>query len=333
MDTLYLVMIVLSVVAWLVAIGTAFDANKAHVDPGDSERAVIVSITGGMRVAGPGLRFPLPWESLFALVRINREPVAVADEPVKSRDAMLTIAYRFDMLAGREFDNHTGHLVPVTSIDDSSAVVAQRVKEAVTRVKYDERAEQIKQRVEAAVEAVLSCYTSADLMSPEDTRPQVPLVSRLVSQENEWMLQARDAETGRPLFSLDDSVHRVDSPSQLYERLGRWIQLVVNRELSFCGLHVVSFQVTNLEYRDPDLQRAWEMAIRRRKLEAAMGDADEVSTQELLALGTDQLGPVVTGEALKGIGRGVGRIGEGLGEIGHGLAGRHSPSTPTGGDD
>ena len=250
--------------------------NRFSVEPNNRQRVIVQNIaTGELRVLGPGTWFLGPGWKKFAVVDLNKEPVSVPAEEVKTSDGIrLDIEYRFDMVSGRPFDPTTGQLLHpanIWTIDD------EVVKLAVTRIDFEKREQRIREILKHRFEAELGRYTADELMTPQDAHGAAGF----------------EVPPGSATF--------VHNTAELYQQLAVNITDGGNLDLVFVGINLLDLRITNLRYKDPKLQDALENKKRLEKLrDAALPltqGPDGITLREGLAAGTDQYGTVVLGEA------------------------------------
>lgn len=203
-----------------------FYSQKFFVEPNKRERRVLENIvTGKMQVIGPGAHFRSPsWREL-AVVDLNREPVSVPakngdpGEEFRSKDGVLgLIEYRFDMLAGRPFDKDTGHLM-VNDLDDESEVRDDVIILAVTRIDFSNREVIIREKVKAAVDAVLGNW------------------------ESDWLF--RPSKYGI-------------TATEMYRDRAKEIEDIANCDLVYTGINITALRITNMKPAGKRLQDAIE---------------------------------------------------------------------------
>ncbi len=326
MWTLFVSVMVLVIIG---AVASLLLQNVVVVDPAGTERKVVTEPSGGLKVLGPGNHYLLPiWRVFGEPVSINREPVDVKENAVKSTSgAVLFVDFRYDIVAGRPFDEDNGMLVhpwdrsKSVKIDDPHTVRDDMIISAVTKIDYSQRQEIVAQRVDAVVEKVCAWYSDEELMLTGEEGPIVPPVSLIMldKDKHDWIRKAGDPETKDLLFVREESnknippIRRVTSAAELYQSLSSLIELLVNYELRFLGINIVSFRITNLIYKDPKVQKALEMKTRLRHARAAKGTDTNLSDAEVLAASEEgQLGQAVLGRGIAEAGREFGRnIGKG----------------------
>lgn len=299
---------------FLYAIWAMYFQGHTRVEPAGRERLVVRDIFGSMAVKGPGDHFLPFWQVEFVRVSVNREPIKVSGEEVKSSNGVvLLLDYRYDIIAGRPFDtNHGQLLVPPSDVDNHASVKDDLIKQAVTRIDWPKRHEQVSQLVSAVIEDVFAAWTDEELMLPGDKQPRIPNEAK----EEAWIFQVQrvqeKGEVGpsRPYFQTP--VTEVTSAAELYNRLSTLIELKVNHDkLITFGVNVIAFQVTNLRYKEPEMQTSVEMKARMRNLRKAMerpGEPSDLSDAEILAATK----PGELGQAV--LGKGIAEAGKSLGE-------------------
>jgi hypothetical protein len=275
-------------------------SNRFTVKPNNIERVVVQNAaTGRLKVLGPGTHFLGPgWKELTKIM-LNREPVSVSDEEVRSADGnRLEVEYRFDMIAGRPFHPVTGQIglydpgppptfTPI-SADDRSAVRDREVILAVTAINFEQREQRIREVVRAALEQEVGLY-SADLL----TVPQE--IAQAARTAGQPLPQIPRVATPGGIAPVD-----IDNAAVLYRQLAQCVAENANAGLLHVGINIIDFRIMNLRYKDPKLQEALESKKRLAKLKDAalqLTGRDGITLREGLAAGTDQYGTVVLGEA------------------------------------
>jgi hypothetical protein len=264
--------------------------NRVTVDPGNRERLVIRDLAGRLDVLGPGEHYLPAWWTEFQRVNINRKAVEATDVVKALTGVQLDIVYRYDIIAGRRYSRENGQLRlgPTKRIDDASQVNSDDVIEAVTRIEYSEHEAQIAQRVRFVTETVMASFTDNQLLTPNTSPVHVPRLDLPV--EDRWMYDAVDPETDNPIFPQRNIP--IETVADLYDRLGKLIELRVNFLLRFLGINIVSFHISDLKHHDPIIQGALELASRNARLREATAN-DGLSPVERLAVGTNQFGMTV----------------------------------------
>lgn len=316
MNWLSLFVLVLTV-ASAYGIWQIFFQNQFNVEPGRRERLVIQNNQGDLDVLGPGRHFCGPGWFKFVEVSINRDPIVVTGQTVKcSNGPVLLTDFRYDILHGRPFNINNGVLT-VIDPDNDTEVKPDLIKQTVIRINdfSAKHREYVAQIVSAAVETTFADYTDAALMTPgKQPNPQVPtqaIIDREIVVDHpgqparRWMVDP--AQLIQPRL--------IGTAAELYDQLSRLIELKVNFGLRHLGINILSFRITDLVYRDAQVQQALEMGARLERLRQALPAGSDLTDAELLAAGTDQLGITSLGQGIRKAGLAVG---EGLRNFGRG---------------
>lgn len=251
--------------------------NSFTVEPNNRERLVIQNIiTGNMQVLGPGVHFRFVWWQSMVAVKLNREPVEVAKEEFRSANGPLgLIEYRYDIVTGREFNRTTGALTKPDKVDNSAISVKNKyVLLAVTKIDYKDREKRVQEVVSSVIESVLGSFESDELFRPskcnKGTGFEIPKTNY------------------KDLLDMGFKPQQVNSANQVYKELSSCIEALVNKKLTFTGINIVNFNVTNLKPESAALQERIEQEERSlRTAEAADAlrqklGADHISVREAI---------------------------------------------------
>lgn len=295
------------------ALVALIQAKNFFVEPGKRERLVIQQVfTGDMDMLGPGTHYRTPWWKELERVDLNREQVTVnGDEIETSNQVTFLPSYRYDQVAGRPYYNEehrvrgeipkgkeVGDLIH-DDVDNENHVTKEAVLEAVTRIDFPKRIDRVKEIVKNVMEGIIGGLTAEQLMRPD-----------------QYEVDTIDGKSVTP---------PIKSRKKLLEELAKAINQATNRKLTFVGLNIVSFGITNLVPKDPELKKAWEKRVRQEELLNAATKAMERSKQEdpdnpftfreAAALGDPAYAQTVQAEAIRSAGKSVG---EGLRNFGKG---------------
>lgn len=302
-----LIILCAAVFLFLLLVAQQQFKSRLSVESGRQERQVVINgLTGALKVLHPGTHYMNPWWRKLSTVDINREPVTSEPLQTKTKEGVFyTAEVRYDMVAGREFKKENGRLVGydpnkgkfLGELEKTDGrVTDEDVILAVTAMDFEDRTAYTKSIVSAAVDRVIGEYTADELSLPAEFQRKVPL------------------------FNHDELLAReVSSTKELYERLGLYIEYLVNENLRHVGINVLSLQVTNLQPTDAKLQQAYEARVRARQLARASAQLEaEAGLTPLvsMAVALDQpLGQVALADAVKSAAQ---DLGEGLKKFGQG---------------
>lgn len=214
--------------------------NKFLVEPNKRERLVLQNVlTGSMEVLEPGIHFRPIWWKRLEKVDLNREDVPIDGDEFRTADgALATINYRFDIIAGRNFNPVTGQLQDPDNPDElhpdpdnQNLVTEEAVKLAVTRIDFPEKKKRVQEIMRGAVEEELGLYNLKDLVSPSTLPGGVGVrIAALVIEGTE--------------IYPPETAHTI---SHLYQALAKRIMARGNKRLTFVGINVTNAQITNLK--------------------------------------------------------------------------------------
>jgi len=262
--------------------------NRFVVEPHGRERLVAYRIIDGkVRVLGPGTHFlPIWWREL-AKVSINREPIRVpeldggqGDEAPTADGPKIIVDWWCQMVAGREFDEHTGNLL--SSPDNENSIKDKFIVQAVTKIDFPNRKQIITNTIRSEIDNVTGDIEFDCLARPSkhpgQTIPYDPTCGIILQP--------------------------VSSSSELYRQLSQLIETLVNRNLRYVGINIVDFAITNIRPADPRLQESIEReAMAQRNADAAdavlqRSGSDKLSYREaLVATNPDAFAQVATANA------------------------------------
>lgn len=294
MDNLNLIVILVALGIGIVSILWTFLMNHKVVEPNNRERLVIQDVlTGSMKVLGPGTHFPPPWWKDLERVDLNREPKETIGQEFKTADGVLGLVdFRFDMISGRAYDPVSGRLLDPDGIDNTERSVSEEViLQAVTRIDYADREQRVSEIASAVIESELGSYTSDQAFRTAQTAAET--------------LGGFFYVPTQAVPSLGLNTHQVRNAHDLYEALSKSIEAKINKELTFVGINIVGFRITNLKPKSPAFQESLEIEPRTRRHEAAArdmvaragADANISYREALVATNPDALGQVATAEA------------------------------------
>lgn len=273
--------VIVGLIVFLVAVWWLYFNNMFSVEPNNRERLVVENgLTGEMDVLGPGTWFKPVWWKEFKRVKLNREPINVENEEVRSSEGtLLLVSCRYDIVSGREFDPKTGKLKH--ALDNMNAITPDVVKLAVTQIDYEDRTKRVASIVSAAIEDMLGYYTPNQLTSPAVDSPEVPLGSGV----------------------------KIKTAAELYKKLEAMVQAEADQKLTFVGINIVDFEITGIKAKDTALQSEIERSARTQKrteaakkvMDAAKTEGSELSYREALVVGDEDFGKVAASQAARDV--------------------------------
>jgi hypothetical protein len=256
-----------------------------------------------MEVLESGTHFRPVWWKILERVDLNRENVHVIDDEFRTADgALLTVNYRFDIIAGRSFDEKTGQLKdPDTGAlnpnpDDQNLVTEEAIKLAVTRIDFVDREKRVLGIMRGAVEEELGLYKLKALVSPSN--PKLGGVNFAA-----LMIEGKQIHP----------TATVNTISELYKELAKRIEAHCNKNLTFVGLNITGTQITNLkpsketqESVEKPLRADYEADAAEQTLDRAAAKGHNVSYREaLVAEDPAAFGEVTKAEATRDAAAGI----------------------------
>jgi regulator of protease activity HflC (stomatin/prohibitin superfamily) len=305
---------------FVAAVWLIFAGNKFSVEPNKRERLVVQNfINGTMRMLEPGAHFLPPWWDTLERVDLNREPMSVKDDEIRTADGVLAEdSYRFDLIVGRNYNKTTGQLEDPddprrpADPDGDHMVKEEPVLWAVSRIDFKTRQARVQEIVKGSVEEELGSHTLQQLLTPGRAGG---LLLPALQIAGITVCKAKRAKTS----------------AELLTGLAERVEARANKKLTFVGINVTGFQFTNLKAKNLATQDALEKKVENRyaadaarlMMNRAAAAGSPITFNEATASDNpESLGAVVQGEATKSIAvairEGSRALGEGMRHWGRG---------------